>query len=433
MSIYKRNILILVALITHSGVFGQAARSPFTTFGIGEPYGSALINAQGMGGVGVSQPQFWYLNNQNPALLVYNNLTVFQAGMLVESRNIRRDTARERSTGGNMNYLVTAFPVKPNRWTTSLGLMPYTTVKYSIQYEDVIENSTGKVHVREEGSGGLTQLYWSNGVRLSKELAVGIKSAYIFSSVLNTYQTALKDFVQPVNYIAAVQERSYVKDFSFAAGLSFSKDSLFSQKKYRFSAGAVYNFSTDLKTRQRHLIYRTLSGLVEDDPDPDTVISSSGAIHIPSGITAGISLSRGTKWTIGTEFSYQDWTTFRSVNVDDEGLGKSWRVAAGGEMTPDAISDKYLRRITYRLGLSYERTPYLVDRSDNLLLPDYRKVNDLGINFGFSLPAGRSSLDFAFKYGKRGNRTETIFEEDYFKVYFGLTFNDQWFIKRKFD
>jgi hypothetical protein len=60
-------------------------------------------------------------------------------------------------------------------------------------------------------------------------------------------------------------------------------------------------------------------------------------------------------------------------------------------------------------------------------------VKDLGINFGFSLPAGQSSIDFAFKYGKRGNRADNILEEDYFKIYFGITFNDRWFIQRKFD
>jgi len=39
----------------------------------------------------------------------------------------------------------------------------------------------------------------------------------------------------------------------------------------------------------------------------------------------------------------------------------------------------------------------------------------------------------AFKWGKRGNKDENILEESYFKIYLGLTFNDQWFIKRKFD
>lgn len=386
-----------------------------------------------MAGVGVSQPQFWFLNNQNPALLVYNNLTVFEAGMLVESRNIRGDTVSERSVGGNLNYLVTAFPIKPTKWTTSVGLMPYTTVKYSIQYVENIDNSNGQVDVTEEGSGGLTQLYWSNGVRLTRSLAVGLKTSYIFSSIVNTYQNKLKDFSQPINFYAAIHERSYVKDVNFAAGISFSKDSLFSQKRYRLSFGAVYNFAADLNTTQRHLSYRTLSGLIDDDPNPDTLASSKGSIYIPPAITAGISLSRGVKWNIGTEFTYQDWSSFRSVNRDDESLGESWRIALGGETTPDAISDKFLNRVTYRIGLSYEQTPFQTDINESPGVIDYRKVNDLGINFGLSLPAGRSSMDIAFKYGKRGNRDDNIFEEDYFKIYFGITFNDQWFIKRKFD
>ena len=401
---------------------GQAARSPYTSLGIGEPYGNALINTQGMAGVGVSQPQFWFLNNQNPALLVYNNLTVFQAGILAENRTIRRDTASEKHVGGNMNYLVTAFPIKPARWTTSLGLMPYTTVKYKIQYVDAVENSTNEVDVTEEGSGGLTQLYWSNGVRLNKNFAVGVKASYIFSSIINTYSNRLIESNQPVNYFAAIEEKSYVKDFAFAGGVSYSMDSLFARKRYRLSFGAVYNFAADLNTLQRHQLYRSTSA--GDMIDADTLISSNGNIHVPPSLTAGISLSRGTKWTLATEFSYQDWSTFKSVNQNDEGLDKSWRVALGGETTPDAISESFFKRITYRAGVSIEQYPFLANNN---------QVKDLGINFGFSLPAGRSSLDMAFKYGKRGNRSENILEENYFKIYFGITFNDQWFIKRKFD
>src|SRR5690349_22694772 len=125
MSRVKKYLFIFVCFLFVSESWGQAARSPFTTSNIGETYGSSLINAQGMAGVGVSQPQPWHLNNQNPALLVYNYWTVFQAGMLVESRTLSNDTASQRTTDGNMNYLVTAFPVKLNKWTTSLGLMPF--------------------------------------------------------------------------------------------------------------------------------------------------------------------------------------------------------------------------------------------------------------------------------------------------------------------
>jgi hypothetical protein len=35
--------------------------------------------------------------------------------------------------------------------------------------------------------------------------------------------------------------------------------------------------------------------------------------------------------------------------------------------------------------------------------------------------------------GKRGDKANTLLEENYFRIFFGVTFNDQWFIKRKFD
>lgn len=421
MSIFKKYIFILPALFFAVNAWSQAARSPFTTFGVGEPYGDALINTQGMAGVGVSQPQFWYLNNQNPALLVFNNMTVFQAGMLVESRTIRHDTASEKSIGGNLNYLATAFPIKPYKWTTAIGLMPYTTVKFKLRYVDEVENSTETVEIQEEGSGGLTQLYWSNGVRLNKNFAVGLKTAYIFSSIKNTFSNTLLSSDLPSGS-ATIEEKAYVRDFALSAGVSFTKDSLFSRKKYRLSIGAVYGLAANLNTQLRTVIYRSTSS--GNPADADTLSFVKGNISIPPSITAGISLSHTNKWTIGTEFSYQDWSTFKSVNKDDEGLGQSWRVAIGAETTPDALSSSFVKRITYRVGMSTEQYPFLANKNE---------VKDLGINFGFSLPAGRSSLDLAFKYGKRGNKEDNILEENYFKIYFGITFNDQWFVKRKFE
>jgi hypothetical protein len=425
MSNIHKYVFVFICLLLTLESSGQAARTPFSSFGIGEPYGNALINHQGMAGVGVSQPQFEFINNQNPALLVYNSFyTSFQAGILTERRNISGDTLSETSQGGNMNYLVTAFPIKPYRWTTSVGLMPFTSVNYKMQYNDAIVGSAEEVTVVEEGSGGLTQLYWSNGVRLTRNLAIGLKASYIFSSIVNTYQNQLINSSQPVNYIAAVEEKTYVRDFTFGTGISFSKDSLFSQRRYRLSIGAVYNFATDLDARKTDKLYRTTAA---GDTTDVTVLpsSTSGSYSIPSSFTVGISLSRAARWSIGSEFSYQDWADFSNVTRQNGGLEKSWRVALGGEITPDQFAaENYLKRLTYRAGVSIEQNPFLANGNP---------VKDVGINFGLSLPAGRSSLDLAFKYGKRGNKSENILEEDYFKIYFGITFNDQWFIKRKFD
>ncbi len=425
MSIFHKYVFFFIALLFTIKATGQAARSPYTSFGIGEPYGNALINHQGMGGVGVSQPQFFFINNQNPALLVFNAVeTVFQAGIVGERRTISGDTLSETSKGGNMNYLVTAFPIVPGKWTTSVGLMPYTSVNYRMQYIDDIIGSANKVSVTEQGSGGLTQLYWSNGVRLTKEISVGLKASYIFSSIVNIYKNQLIDSPQPVNYLAAVEEKSYVRDFTFGTGISFSKDSLFSRQRYRVSFGAIYNFATDLNARKTDRLYRTTS--IGDTTDVSVLpTSTKGSYSIPSSYTIGLSLSRGLQWSLGSEFSYQNWSAFTNVNKQSGGLDQSWRIALGGEYTPDIFAaENYLKRLTYRAGISMEQNPFLVNNNP---------VKDIGINFGFSLPAGRSSLDLAFKYGKRGNKAENVLEENYFKIYFGITFNDRWFIRQKFD
>jgi hypothetical protein len=431
MSSVRKYFFPIICVILSLNAWGQAARSPFTTLNIGETYNTALIQSQGMAGVGVSQPQYWFLNNQNPALLIYNRMTVFQAGMVVESRTLSNDTASSRTTDGNLNYLATAFPIKPGRWTTALGLMPYSSVNYQLIYLTTVPSTTERLLIDESGEGGLTQLYWSNGVRLHRNFSIGLKASYMFGSLLYKQKNFLVDNTSPSNYPVKISEKTFVKDVMLTGGISYTLDSIFNQKKYRFSFGAVYGMKADLNANRRYEISRVNS--FDVDVDADTLSESKTTVPIPASITLGVSLSHTTKWALGTEFSYQDWSTFKSLNRGQQSA-PSWRAALGVETTPNAFDESYFKRATYRLGVSYEKTPFLVDVNDDPDAESYKDVKDIGVNFGASFPAGRSSLDIAFRYGKRGDKAQTILEENYFKVYFGITFNDNsWFVKRKFD
>jgi len=427
MAVDKKWFLAIAVVISAANVWGQAARSPFTTYGIGDRYGNALIHNQG-NGIGVSQPHEWYINNQNPALLVYNRFTVFEVGIVTESLTIRGDTTNEKNVGGNLNYIVMAFPVKINKWTTSAGLMPYTDVNFSFQYPDYVRDPSGTVVdtliTSETGNGGLTQLYWSNGVRLTKSMSVGLKAAYVFGPISNVYGNLLTTSGdQSVPYVVNIEEKTNYKGFNFGLGFSFSRDSLGRKKDHRFNVGGVYNFAANLNATNRSKIFRTT--LAGDTVERYDIENNDGKLHIPGSFLVGISYGKGLNWSVGTDFGFQDWSTFESVTDDDVGLAQAWRVALGGDFTLDPYAvESYLKRITFRLGGSIEKYPFLANN---------KEVKDFGINFGFSLPAGRSSMDFALKLGKRGNKKENILEESYFKVYFGITFNDQWFIKRKFD
>jgi len=309
-----------------------------------------------------------------------------------------------------------------------VGLMPFTDVNFSFQYPDYVRDPSGVVVdtllTAENGAGGLTQLYWSNGVRLTKNITVGLKSTYLFGPISNVYSNILTTSAsEETPYLVNIEEKTNIHGVNFGLGFSFSKDSLGRRQDRRLSIGAVYNFAADLKAKVRSKIFRTT--LSFDTIERYNIENNNGKLHLPESFSLGVSYSKGLNWTVGTEFGFQDWSAFRSLSTDDEGLGKSWRSALGGEFTLDPLAlENYLKRITFRAGVSMEQYPFLANN---------KPVKDLGINFGFSLPAGRSSMDFALKLGKRGNKSENILEESYFKVYFGITFNDQWFIKRKFD
>jgi hypothetical protein len=119
-----------------------------------------------------------------------------------------------------------------------------------------------------------------------------------------------------------------------------------------------------------------------------------------------------------------DYTQFSGFSRTTQST-TGYRAGLGFEITPDPTGiGNYLKRMTYRTGGSYEVYPYLVNGN---------QVKDLGITFGVSMPLGLSTLDFGLKFGKRGSISTNTIEEDYYKLYFGMTFNDRWFIKRKFD
>ncbi|MFT6939261.1 MAG: hypothetical protein ACJASN_000744, partial [Cyclobacteriaceae bacterium] len=87
--------------------------------------------------------------------------------------------------------------------------------------------------------------------------------------------------------------------------------------------------------------------------------------------------------------------------------------------------NSYLKRVDYRFGFGVSQLPYLASGTE---------INEIGINFGASFPTKSfSSLDMGFKLGTRGTITNNLIRENFAQVVFGLTINDRWFIKRRYD
>jgi hypothetical protein len=420
---YRLKYLFLFFFASLQIVVAQTGNSPYSIRGIGDIQSPALIHNIGMGGVGLSQPQNLYLNTMNPALLPFNNFTVMSLGLSADVKTIHSENASTKSVGGGLNYLAFGFPVMENRWGMSLGIRPYSSVNYDYQTNGNVTGTETEVNYEHTGEGGISQVYFSNGFLLNKYFSVGLQVGYLFGSIINETGTSLINPELAGASNTVLYERTGYSDFSFKAGLNYNTKV---RERTFFSAGAIYEIEGDKSARHFVSLERRTLNNTQGSVSDTIVNNVAGRVRLPSTIGLGVSLYKTYKWTIASDVVYQNWSAFRSFNSNESELTDSYRVALGGEFTPDVNSlDNYLNRITYRMGVNYENTPYQVN---------LEQLRDFGINFGVSLPVSRlSSLDLAFKLGQRGTTDNQLLRENYFRVYFGVTLKDKWFVRRKFD
>ncbi|HTH55984.1 MAG TPA: hypothetical protein VL728_08045 [Cyclobacteriaceae bacterium] len=384
-----------------------------------------MAQNQGMGGIGISNGNPWYINTMNPALLTYNHVTAFQGGMQLEKKTLTDGANSQSFQNGNLDYLVVAFPVKTNRWTTSIGLVPYSNVNYNLSYQEYANGTYQLITYQETGRGGLNQFYWANGVKVNKYVSLGAKASYLFGT------NVIKDnsFNPLATANAALSTQDSFHGLNFTGGAQLHFDSLFGTK-YVLNFGAVGSLGSNVAAQHITQIQSvTTTGRIADSL---TLSNQYGKLHLPFNYGFGVSFGRTDHWTLGWDFTYLDYTKFDYRTNDDvrRFLGTptvGYRTGIGFEYLPQADDfTNYLRRITYRLGASYEQSPILVNSN---------YLTDKGASFGFSFPVNNiSTIDLGVKVGRRGVLSQNLLEENYFRVYFGITFNDRlWFIKRKFD
>ena len=416
----------LVALSFASGnAFSQATHSPYSIIGVGDILDPGVPAVQGMGGLGVSNGSYWYLNNTNPALLHYNAVAVFSAGIVGATKRISQNGFEPYNVGsGQLHHVAMAFPLISRKLSFSLALQPYSKVGYNFTYNAPIQDSGLSSTTLNRGEGGFNELKLSVGGLMFSNLSFGLRASYIFSSIRKQFTTFIDGYpIGVTHYLAVYSERQSVSDFRLGAGLAYN----IKIGESKLNLGATYDLEASVNGNYfLRLEQQTLTGsaifadtLANNDPRTYT---------LPSSLGLGISYGKEGKWIVGIDYHTQDWNVFDgSVSSVPEEFGKSNKYILGLEFTPDINSiSNYAKRVTYRFGATFEETPYVVNGT---------QINDFGINFGWSLPVARfSSLDFGFKVGNRGTLTNDLIQENYFRVFFGATFNDnRWFIRPKFN
>jgi len=437
----NRIILTAVIAVSFSSLFAQVGQSPFSLNGIGDIRTLATANHFGMAEVGIATPTPFNINNMNPAMLVYNRLSSFQMGVALDRRSVATGDTTQTNGGALLNNLVFSFPVALDRWTMSFGLMPLSNVNYDVEVTSLVPGTPIPTTSKFEGEGGLVQAYFSNGIRIAKGLSIGLRGSYIFGSIenesssfvgrSNVEQDILErggvlveaDTTISTRYKGILNKRTTYGDVTLGFGVHYryaKNDDTF------FDFGLTFDPATNVDGNSTEwLSRRTLGNRVVVGFD-SLEVKTPGSFRLPNRIGVGVAYEKLLNLTIGADVTYQKWSEAREFDGSSDGFSDAVRVALGVEWIPEVNSiDTYFERITYRMGFSYEQSPYLVNNS---------RVNDFGINFGWSLPVGSgSSFDMGFRFGQRGNLNDNPIRERYFKALVGVTINDRWFVRRRFD
>jgi hypothetical protein len=415
--------LISLMLWSNSS-FSQVTLSPYSAIGIGDILDPTTASKFGMAGLGVSNGTYFSLNIVNPALLHYNRVALFSAAVLAETKTISQEGFEPYAVGsGQLNHMALAFPLISGKLSTSLVLNPYSAVNYNVSFQVPIEgHPTDSAFISAKGDGGIDQLSLSFGGEILSGLSVGLRASYLFSSI----RKEGKSFVPLTtanNYVATINERVSFQDFMFGLGVAY---------KYKIgetsslNVGATYDFKTEVDSKlftrfdQELITGGTVFGDTIEDNTPIKVT-------LPTKMAVGFSYNYKNKMLLGVDYTVQDWSESKDFGTDQTIYSKREKYVFGAEITPDINSiNNYFKRMTYRFGASYTNTPYILGDT---------QISDFGINFGMSLPVVRfSSLDFGVQLGSRGTLTNNLIQENYFKVYFGVSFNDsRWFLQPKFN
>ena len=178
----KRVIFIILGLIIFQLKAGAQAQSGLNSpySGLGPGYISEVNNVKNwtLGGVSIGMRDAFTINVKNPASYSAFDTTsfLFEAGFSGHYMNLKSEDLNQQHTNGSLSHFLFGFPVA-DWWRSSIGLLPYSSVGYSILNSE-ISPDIGQIEHLYEGDGGVSRFFWGNSIQPFRNLSIGVNASY---------------------------------------------------------------------------------------------------------------------------------------------------------------------------------------------------------------------------------------------------------------
>ena len=438
--------------------------SPYSRYGLGDLTPSTNVNSRAMGGIAAGLtdlPAPLTINYANPASYSFfqaskeaksrklaTGRAILDIGINLDNRTLVEPNNTERFGTSNLlfSHVQIGVPLRKN-WGLSFGIRPVSRVSYKItSAERITDPGTGQpidsAGTLNQGDGGgfLPNIGTGFNFRIGTKnaIALGVSAGYLFGSKdISTHRYFLND---TVTYNAGnYQTKTTYGNILFNGGLQYVRDL---NKGYALTIGAYGNLKRSLNASQDIIRETYFFDENQGNVRIDSVYEEKdikGKIIYPSSYTAGFVLRRSFDfekkkgdWLVGVDFVKNNWDEYRNYSSVDPTVRSNWQVRVGGQLRPFPTA-RYFSNVAYRAGF--------------FVGPDYvhvdnKKLNTWGASLGFGLPLLNFSrttapnqatlINLSLEYIRRGSN-DNLLKENLFRVSFGLSLSDLWFIKRKYD
>jgi len=425
MKVIKNYSLVIFFVLTTSFVVSQTnTGSPYSLNELGEINFLGNVSNLSMGGIDSAIDSIEF-NINNPSSLAKLKTTNYLIGTFYKSTGISNVNSTDNINTANINYIAVGIPTK--RFGFGFGVLPYSSVGFNLQTTEEY-NTANSINSRLFGAeGNINKAFVSIGFPLLKYLSLGASANYNFGK----FNYEKFNLIENVNYGIFSNSSSEISGFTY----NFSSN-LSIPLKNDFTLNLVYSFypEGDLDSYNIESLYtsNTSSITLESLGDfVDVDLNSRGIentkLPVPKKSIFSLGLEKKNSWFLGFQYESKLSSNFENVFLDTQNVSyrDSNSLSIGGYIIPDSSSlISYWKRVVYRIGIKNEKKSIIVNN-----LP----VNHFSLNLGLGLPiAGLSKANLGLEIGKVGDN-DSLVKENYFALRLGLSLNDVWFIKRKYN
>ena len=422
-----KKIIAGLCLLLSTVAFAQENNaSPYSFYGIGDTKFKGTVETRSMAGIGVVADSI-HINLQNPASYSSLKFTTFTVGGSTGSTLFETANQNARAGRTTIDYIAVALPF--GKLAGAFGLMPYTSVGYRIQ-NTTSNTDTSLNRTRQfDGSGGLNRVFGGLSYQITPKISIGADFQYYFGDIETTSLVTIPNI--GLQYATREKNASDYSGVGANIGLMYKTRI---KSKYEYYASATYSTESSLKSESMRNIATVSVSAAGDQIVVDQIdlTVSNRDYKLPSKFTIGTGFGQARQWFLGAEYTNQQANElggrFDGTTTSAQ-FENSSKYALGGYWIPKFMSyNSYISRITYRAGLKYEKTGLVLGGES---------IDDKGVSLGLGLPLGGtiggSNLNIGFEYGQRGTKSAGLIQENYFNVFIGLSINDKWFVKRKYE